>query len=119
VLYSALTSGTECGMNSWWFSMIFQSLGKLYNRPDWIQTAVWFNSTPGFWTTGIITAFGLFVLMIMPTKVIVNYMNVTLILGNIMYGFLMAPLVLCTPDKEYEAQEAGADFVGLDDYIQK
>jgi len=28
-------------------------------------------------------------------------------------------LVLCTPDKEEEAKEAGADFIGLDDYIQK
>lgn len=28
-------------------------------------------------------------------------------------------LVLCTPDKEAEAKEAGADHVGLDDYIQK
>jgi len=28
-------------------------------------------------------------------------------------------LVLCTPDKEAEATEAGADFVGLDDYIDK
>ncbi len=28
-------------------------------------------------------------------------------------------LVLCTPDKEAEAREAGADFVGLDDFIQK
>ena len=28
-------------------------------------------------------------------------------------------LVLCTPDKENEAKEAGADFVGLDDFIEK
>ncbi|MCC6818095.1 MAG: 50S ribosomal protein L1 [Bacteroidia bacterium] len=28
-------------------------------------------------------------------------------------------LVLCTPDKEAEAKAAGADFVGLDDYIDK
>ncbi len=28
-------------------------------------------------------------------------------------------LVLCTPDKEEEAKSAGADFVGLDDYIEK
>ncbi len=28
-------------------------------------------------------------------------------------------LVLCTPDKEEEAREAGADHVGLDDYVQK
>jgi large subunit ribosomal protein L1 len=28
-------------------------------------------------------------------------------------------LVLCTPDKVNEAQEAGADYVGLDDYVEK
>lgn len=28
-------------------------------------------------------------------------------------------LVLCTPDKEAEAKEAGADMVGLDEYIDK
>ncbi|MBK8882219.1 MAG: 50S ribosomal protein L1 [Bacteroidales bacterium] len=28
-------------------------------------------------------------------------------------------LVLCTPDKEAEAKEAGADFVGLDDFVDK
>ncbi len=31
----------------------------------------------------------------------------------------MRVLVLCTPDKEDEAKAAGADFVGLDDYIAK
>jgi large subunit ribosomal protein L1 len=28
-------------------------------------------------------------------------------------------LVLCTPEKEDEAKEAGADYVGLDDFIEK
>ncbi len=28
-------------------------------------------------------------------------------------------LVLCTPEKEDEAKEAGADYIGLDDYIEK
>ncbi len=31
----------------------------------------------------------------------------------------MKVLVLCTPDKEEEAKAAGADHVGLDDYIEK
>ena len=34
-------------------------------------------------------------------------------------GKVTRVLVLCTPDKETEAKEAGADFVGLDDYIEK
>jgi large subunit ribosomal protein L1 len=34
-------------------------------------------------------------------------------------GKTIKVLVLCTPDKEAEAKEAGADFVGLDEYITK
>lgn len=34
-------------------------------------------------------------------------------------GKTVRVLVLCTPDKEDEAREAGADHVGLDEYIQK
>ena len=34
-------------------------------------------------------------------------------------GKVTRVLVLCTPDKEEEAKAAGADFVGLDDYIEK
>ncbi len=34
-------------------------------------------------------------------------------------GKVVRVLVLCTPDKENEAKEAGADFVGLDEYVEK
>ncbi len=34
-------------------------------------------------------------------------------------GKTVSVLVLCTPDKEEEAKAAGADYVGLDEYIQK
>ena len=34
-------------------------------------------------------------------------------------GKVKRVLVLCTPDKEQEARDAGADHVGLDDYITK
>lgn len=34
-------------------------------------------------------------------------------------GKTVKVLVLCTPDKEAEAKAAGADFVGLDEYIDK
>ena len=34
-------------------------------------------------------------------------------------GKVTRVLVLCTPDKENEAREAGADYVGLDEFIEK
>ena len=41
---------------------------------------------------------------------------VTLLHGT---GKSVRVLVLCTPDKEKEATEAGADYVGLDEYVEK
>ena len=34
-------------------------------------------------------------------------------------GKVTRVLVLCTPDKENEAREAGADYVGLDEFVEK
>jgi len=34
-------------------------------------------------------------------------------------GKTVRVLVLCTPDKEEEAKQTGADYVGLDEYIEK
>jgi large subunit ribosomal protein L1 len=34
-------------------------------------------------------------------------------------GKLVRVLVLCTPDKAQDAKDAGAEHVGLDEYIQK
>ena len=34
-------------------------------------------------------------------------------------GKIVRVLVLCTPDKEAEAQAAGADYVGLEEYVEK
>jgi large subunit ribosomal protein L1 len=34
-------------------------------------------------------------------------------------GKAVRVLVLCNPDKVQEAQDAGADYVGLDDYLEK
>jgi len=34
-------------------------------------------------------------------------------------GKLVRVLVLCTPDKEQDAKDAGAEFVGLDEYLKK
>src|SRR5210317_2309779 len=34
-------------------------------------------------------------------------------------GKTVRVLVLCTPDKEAEAKEAGSDYYGLDEYVEK
>jgi len=34
-------------------------------------------------------------------------------------GKVVRVLALCTPDKEEEAKAAGADYVGLDEYVEK
>ena len=34
-------------------------------------------------------------------------------------GKILKVLALCTPDKEEEAKKAGADYIGLDDFIKK
>jgi len=45
-----------------------------------------------------------------------NQMVVTLPHGT---GKTVRVLVLCTPEKEEEAKAAGADYVGLDEYVEK
>ena len=40
------------------------------------------------------------------------------ILGPNGTGKTVRVLVLCTPDKEAEAKAAGADYVGLDEYVE-
>ena len=48
-----------------------------------------------------------------------SYQGSPIIWGGNGTGKVTRVLVLCTPDKENEAKAAGADYVGLDEYITK
>jgi amino acid transporter len=65
--------------------------------PSLITAGAWLVSTAGYVTVGLISAVGLFALMIMPTKFIVRFMSLAFTLSIPMYAIIFASLGLATP----------------------
>ena len=62
-----------------------------------ISGGAWLVSAARYWIVGIVSSIGLFILMIMPTKVIVKFMSLAFTLSIPMYAVFFASLDLATP----------------------
>jgi len=97
IVWSGVTAGLECSLNAAFIQVPLYIFGTLYHIPSLITAGTWLVSAAGYWTVGIVSAIGLFILMIMPTKVIVNFMNLAFTLSIPMYAIIFASLGLATP----------------------
>ncbi len=97
IIYSAVTAGLECALNAAFIQVPLYTLGSLYHLPFLINWGNWLVSTAGYWTVGIISQIGLFILMILPTKFIVNFMNLAFTLSVPMYAVIFATLGFASP----------------------
>jgi amino acid transporter len=97
IVYSGVTAGLECALNAAFIQVPLYTFGSIFHMPALISMGAWLVSSTGYWTIGIVSAIGLFALMIMPTKFIVNFMNVAFTLSIPMYIIIFATLGLATP----------------------
>jgi amino acid transporter len=97
IVWSGVTAGLECSLNAAFIQVPLYIFGTIYNIPALISAGTWLVSAAGYWTVGIVSAIGLFILMIMPTKVIVNFMNLAFTLSIPMYAIIFLSLGLATP----------------------
>jgi amino acid transporter len=97
IVWSGVTAGTECSLNAAFIQVPLYIFGTLYNLPSLISAGAWLVSLAGYITVGIVSAIGLFVLMILPTKFIVRFMSLAFTLSIPMYAVIFASLGLATP----------------------
>jgi amino acid transporter len=97
IVYSGVTAGLECALNAAFIQVPLFTFGSIFHMPSLISMGTWLVSSTGYWTVGVISAIGLFILMIMPTRVIVNFMNIAFTLSIPMYAIIFATLGLATP----------------------
>ena len=97
LVYSGITAGLECALNAAFIQVPLFMFGNMYNMPSLINIGNWLVSTAGYWTVGVVSSIGLFFLMIMPTRVIVNFMTLAFTLSAPMYAIIFATIGLATP----------------------
>jgi len=97
IVWSGVTAGLECSLNAAFIQVPLYIFGTIYNIPSLISAGAWLVSLAGYFTVGIVSAIGLFVLMIMPTKFIVRFMSLAFTLSIPMYAIIFASLGLATP----------------------
>lgn len=97
IVYSAVTAGLECALNAAFIQVPLYTFGAIYHMPALISMGAWLVSAAGYWTIGIVSQIGLLILMILPTKAIVNFMNIAFTLSVPMYAVIFATLGYATP----------------------
>ncbi len=97
IVWSGVTAGLECSLNAAFIQVPLYIFGTIYNLPSLISAGAWLVSTAGYVTVGLVSAVGLFILMILPTKVIVKFMSLAFTLSIPMYAVIFASLGLATP----------------------
>jgi APA family basic amino acid/polyamine antiporter len=99
IAYSGITGGVELAMNSWFIQVPLYTYGAIFKVPWMLDAAKWLVSYQGWWVIGIISLVGLFILMIMPTRIIVWYMNIAFTLSMPMYAVIWATLAWVSPQQ--------------------
>lgn len=97
IAWSGITAGLECALNAAFIQVPLYIFGTIYNIPALLSAGGWLVSSAGYITVGAISAVGLFILMIMPTKVIVKFMNLAFTLSIPMYAIIFLSLGVATP----------------------
>jgi amino acid transporter len=116
IVYSGVTAGLECALNAAFIQVPLYTFGSIFHMQSLINMGGWLVSTAGYWTVGVVSAIGLFVLMIMPTRVIVNFMNVAFTLSVPMYAIIFATLGLATPHQfvaNWDAILGAGNYAGV------
>jgi APA family basic amino acid/polyamine antiporter len=92
IIYSGVTAGVELAMNSYFIQVPLYTYGSIFKIPWMLDAAKWLVSYQGWWIVGLVSLVGLFILMIMPTRIIVQYMNIAFTLAFPMYIIIFATL---------------------------
>ncbi len=86
-------------LNAAFIQVPLYTFGSIFHIPALTAAGNWLVSTTGYWTVGIVSSIGLFLLMILPTRFIVNFMNVAFILSIPMYAIIFATLGFVSPNQ--------------------
>jgi len=97
IVWSGVTAGLECSLNAAFIQVPLYIFGTIYNIPALLNAGAWLVSAAGYWIVGIVSSIGLFILMIMPTKVIVKFMSLAFTLSMPMYAVIFGSLIWASP----------------------
>jgi len=117
VIFSAMVAGS---LIAWIpktaIPVLFRTMGIIFDNPGFIAFADWSATTTGIIVIGVICAAITFVTMILPTKTIVQILEVGFVLGLIAWAILYFQLGTASPDAFPAAWDR---FMGAGSYANR